>query len=171
MTDDTRWLTDAELRAWIRVIAVVEMLPGVLDSQLQRDADLSHFEYLCLAMLSDAEGRTLRMTELASRTNATLPRLSHVVKRLESRGYVSRRQAADDRRAIDASLTDEGLAKLEATAPGHVAQVRESVLDALTPAQLSALGDACAAILTRIDPDSRMTASMLEGLGDDAPAS
>ena len=83
----TRWLTDDERVAWVRLAAVVELLPNVLDSQLRRDADLSHFEYFVLAMLSEAPERTLRMTSLASRTSATLPRLSHVVRRLEDRGW------------------------------------------------------------------------------------
>ncbi|MEK8225412.1 MarR family transcriptional regulator [Oerskovia sp. M15] len=63
----------------------------MLDAQLQRDAHLTHFEYLVLAMLSEAPDHTLRMTDLALKTNATLPRLSHVVKRLEGRGYVERK--------------------------------------------------------------------------------
>ena len=80
MTDDVRWLSPRELRTWMRLQAVSELLPGVLDAQLQRDAQLTHFEYLVLAMLSEARDRTLRMTDLALKTNATLPRLSHVVK-------------------------------------------------------------------------------------------
>ena len=79
-----RWLDEEQRTAWVRLIALVELLPGVLDSQLRRDAGLSHFEYFVLAMLSEAPGRTLRMTVLAARTNATLPRLSHVVTRLET---------------------------------------------------------------------------------------
>ena len=67
-------------------MAVVELLPGVLDAQLRKDSELTHFEYFVLAMLSDAPERTLRMTALAKHTNATLPRLSHVVRRLEDRG-------------------------------------------------------------------------------------
>ena len=86
----TRWLDDDEMAAWIRLAAVLELLPGVLDSQLRRDADLTHFEYFVLAMLSEAPERTLRMSGLAALTNATLPRLSHVISRLEERGLVER---------------------------------------------------------------------------------
>ena len=82
MNEDV-WLSDVQQRAWVKFIAVVELLPGVLDSQLQHDADLTHFEYFTLAMLSEAPNRVFRMTELASATNSTLPRLSHVVSRLE----------------------------------------------------------------------------------------
>ncbi len=147
--DDTtaghRWLTPDELSAWIRLQAVVERLPGVLDSQLRRDADLSHYEYLLLAMLSDAPERRLRMSHLASVTNATLPRLSHVVTRLESRGFVTREPCPGDRRATLARLTPAGWDKVVASAPGHVRTVREHVIDVLSPeqvAQLSAIADA-----------------------------
>ena len=35
---DTPWLDEEQLDTWVKVIAVVELLPGVLDSQLRRDA-------------------------------------------------------------------------------------------------------------------------------------
>ncbi|WP_367882186.1 hypothetical protein [Rathayibacter oskolensis] len=62
MTDAPRWLTPDQLDAWMRFIAVVELLPGALDTQLQRDAGLTHFEYMTLAMLSEAPEHALRMT-------------------------------------------------------------------------------------------------------------
>jgi DNA-binding MarR family transcriptional regulator len=150
---DARWLTDDELRAWIRLVGVVELLPGVLDAQLRRDAGLSHFEYFVLAMLSESPQRTLRMTALAARTNATLPRLSHVVRRLEERGLIERSACPQDARATNARLTDEGWERLRTTAPGHVETVREHVIDALTPEQVGQLGEIAEAILGRLDPD------------------
>jgi DNA-binding MarR family transcriptional regulator len=155
---DVEWLDEQELSAWLRLVAVVEMLPGVLDTQLRRDAALSHYEYQVLAMLSDAPERTLRMTALALRTNATLPRLSHVMERLEGRGLVERRPCPEDRRATNAMLTADGWAKLVETAPGHVAAVRNHVIDALTPDQVEQLRDICESILERIDPDGARTA-------------
>ena len=156
---ETEWLDDQEISAWLRLMAVVELLPGVLDSQLRRDATLSHFDYQVLAMLSEAPERTLRMTALASLTNATLPRLSHVVGRLEGRGLVERRPCAEDRRATNASLTAVGWDKVVETAPGHVATVRHHVVDALSRAQVGQLRDICEAILERVDPDGSRTAA------------
>lgn len=156
-SSEVRWLDDEEMSAWVRLAAVLELLPGVLDSQLRRDAQLTHFEYFVLAMLSEAPERTLRMTALAARTNATLPRLSHVVQRLEDRGLVARFACPDDARATNARLTPAGWDKVRDTAPGHVANVRAHVLDALTSEQvdhLSAIGDA---ILSRLDPDGKLT--------------
>jgi DNA-binding MarR family transcriptional regulator len=157
---DARWLDDDERAAWVRLAAVLELLPGVLDSQLRRDAELTHFEYFVLAMLSEAPDRTLRMTHLAGQTNATLPRLSHVVKRLEERGLVERLPCPEDARATNARLTPGGWDKVRETAPGHVATVRASVIDALTPEQvdqLAAIGDA---ILDRVDPERRVASGL-----------
>ena len=128
-----------------------------LDAFTGADADLSHFEYFLLAMLSESPERTLRMTALAVRTNATLPRLSHVVRRLEDRGLVERFPCPEDGRATNARLTEDGWAKVVETAPGHVATVREHVIDALTPKQTAQLADIAGAILERIDPDGAMS--------------
>ena len=154
---DTPWLDDRQLDTWVKLVAVVELLPGVLDSQLRRDAGLTHFEYFVLAMLSEAEDRTLRMTALAQRTNATLPRLSHVVRRLEDRDLVQRFPCPEDGRATNARLTEAGWAEVVAAAPGHVSNVRRHVIDALTPEQVDQLGDIAEALLRQLDPDGRMS--------------
>ena len=149
----TRWLDDAELEAWMRLVALVELLPRVLESQLRRDSDLTHFEYVVLAMLSEVPERRLRMSALGAATNATLPRLSHVVSRLEDRGLVRRVPCPADRRATNAELTDAGWELVVEAAPGHVEQVRAAVFDALSPAQVGQLSEIGAAVLDRLDPD------------------
>jgi DNA-binding MarR family transcriptional regulator len=158
MTTTPRWLDDDQMAAWVRLVALVELLPGVLDSQLRKDAGLTHFEYQVLAMLSQAPKRTLRMTALAARTNATLPRLSHVVRRLEDRGLVERRPCPEDARATNARLTGPGWAKLRESAPGHVETVRRHVIDALTDEQVEQLAAISGAVLSRLDPEGVMTA-------------
>ncbi len=154
----TRWLDEDERAAWLRLAAVVELLPGVLDTQLRRDAQLTHFEYFVLAMLSEAPDRTLRMTALARLTTATLPRLSHVVRRLEERGLVERSPYPDDGRATNARLTGAGWDTVVSAAPGHVGTVRHHVFDPLTPEQVEQLRHIGDALLTRLDPDGRLTA-------------
>ena len=151
---DTPWLDRRHLRAWIRLRAVLELLPDVLDAQLRRDADVTEFEYFVLAMLSEAPARTLRMNELARQTIATLPRLSHVVTRLEGRGLLERFPCPEDRRATNARLTDRGWTKVQEAAPGHVATVRAYVVDALTDEQLDQLAAIGDAILGRLDPSA-----------------
>ena len=155
---ETQWLDATEREAWLRLIAVVELLPGVLDQQLRSSAGLTHFEYYVLAMLSEAPDRTLRMTGLAQRTNATLPRLSHVVRRLEDRGLVERFPCPEDGRATNARLTGTGWEAVVAAAPRHVDTVRHHVLDPLTREQVAQLRDISDALLTHLDPQGRMTA-------------
>jgi len=152
MEDGVRWLEQDELASWMSFSALMFKLPGVLDYQLQRDSGLTHFEYLVLAGLSESPGRSRRMSELAGFANGSLSRLSHVVKRLEQRGFVERRPAEDDGRITVATITDTGYDVLVAAAPGHVATVREFVVDTLTPEQLSQLKVIADQILTKIDP-------------------
>ncbi|GAB3821006.1 MarR family transcriptional regulator [Tessaracoccus terricola] len=153
---NTQWLTEQERAAWLGLIAVVELLPGVLETQLRRDSDLTHFEYFTLAMLSEAPERTLRMTELAGRTNATLSRLSHVANRLERRGLLHRFPCPEDKRATNAQLTEQGWQKVVSAAPGHVTTVRESIFAALSPEQVGQMAQISAQILDQIDPDGVM---------------
>ena len=150
-----RWLSPAEREAWLGFIGVVELLPGALDAQLQRDAGLSHFEYMVMAMLSEAPDHTLRMTALAAHTNSTLPRLSHVVTRLVNRGFVERIPCPQDKRATNAHLTDAGWKHIQASAPGHVAAARELVINSLSAAQIEQLRDISASIVARLDPTQR----------------
>src|ERR1700709_2462824 len=133
---DPRWLTREQLAAWVRLVALVELLPGGLDAQLRRDAGLTPFDYLLPALPPEGPGAVPRRTALAGQTNANLPRLSNVVRRLEDRGLVERSPAPEDRRASDVRLTAEGRQAVQAAAPGHVTTVRERVIDALTDEQV-----------------------------------
>ena len=114
--------------------------PALLDAQLQRDAGISHFDYMVLSSLSEAPGRTLRMSELAAMASGSVSRLSHVVSRLEAKGWVRREPCPGDGRYISAVLTEPGWQKVVETAPGHVAAVRRLLIDALAPEELGSLG-------------------------------
>jgi len=154
----TQGLDAAETAAWVRLAALVELLPAVLDSQLRRDAGLTHFEYLVLGMLADTPERVLRMSALAARTNATLPRLSHVVTRLEGRGLLMRRPCPEDGRASNVVLTDAGHEAFRDATPRHEATVRRYVFDVLDRDQVADVAEIAERILRTIDPDGTMTA-------------
>jgi DNA-binding MarR family transcriptional regulator len=145
------WLNEEEQHAWRGVVQLFMKLPAAIDSNLQRTAGITQFEYAVLALLSESDDRTLQMSELAAGTNSSLSRLSHVVSRLERRGWVTRQVCPDDGRATEAVLTKSGLAKIVETAPDHIRVVRELVVDALTPSQLRQLGAAGVKIGQRID--------------------
>ncbi len=144
------WLDEEQQAAWRAVVQLFTKLPATLESDLQRTAGLTLYEYEVLALLSESDAQTLQMSELAVGTNSSLSRLSHVVSRLEKRGWVTRQVCPNDGRATQAVLTESGLAKVVATAPNHVRAVRALVVDAITPTQLRQLGTAAAKIGQRI---------------------
>jgi DNA-binding MarR family transcriptional regulator len=146
----TRWLSPDEQRAWRSYIEAAKLLFDALDRQLQRDADMPHAYYEILVRLSEADDRALRMSELAERTLSSRSRLSHAVARLEERGWVRREECATDRRGQICRLTDAGFDVLASAAPGHVAAVREYLVDPLTPEQLRQLEAIGKVILDRI---------------------
>lgn len=143
-------MNERESAAWLGLVSVTQLLPAALDSQLQRDAGLTHFEFMVLTALRLAPDSTLRMTELAARTDATLSRLSHVCSRLEQRGLVGRFACPQDGRATNVRLTAGGRRALVHALSNHLATVRELVIDALTPEQLDALIGIAAAIRDRL---------------------
>lgn len=149
------WLSAAELDSWLSVVRLITRLPWALDAQLQRDADLSMIEYMSMAILSEAPDRTMRMSDLAERTSASLSRLSHLVKRLESRDYVRREPDPVDGRFTNAILLPAGMRKLESAAPGHAAYVRHLVVDNLSAERLRRLGQDAQKVLSRIDSPAR----------------
>ena len=150
---EPRWLDDEEQRAWRQLAAVILKLPAALEAQLQRDAGLSHFEYWVIALLSEAPDRSLRLSQLATQANASLSRLSHVVSRLEGRGWVTRRRCPDDARATLAVLTHAGWEQVVAAAPGHVDTVRRLVFDGLDSGDVTELARLCRKILDRVHAD------------------
>ena len=147
----TRWLSEEELDSWLPLIGVVLRLGTALDSQLQRDSDLTHFDYLCLAMLSEHEDHRTSMSDLAARTNSSLSRLSHVISKLEGRGLVGRCRSEISRRVTLVRMTEEGYAVLVAAAPGHVETVRSLVYDGLSKEDVDDLHRLMSHVLARLE--------------------
>jgi DNA-binding MarR family transcriptional regulator len=135
-----KWLTAVEVDSWLSVVRLITWLPWSIDQQLRRDSNLGMVEYQVLARLSQSPEQTMRMSSLADLANASLSRLSHLVKRLEERGLVRREPDPADGRFTNAILTEKGFRTLAEAAPGHVAHVRSLVIDVLSPEQLRRLG-------------------------------
>jgi DNA-binding MarR family transcriptional regulator len=150
---EPRWLDDEEMGAWLALNGVILLLPAALDSQMQRDSEITMFEYLVMAMLSEAPGRTLQLKRLARVTNGSLSRLSHVVTRLERRDWVRREPMADNGRVTMARLTDAGYAKVVASAPDHVETVRRLVFDNLDRRQVRQLQEISTRLLRSLADD------------------
>jgi DNA-binding MarR family transcriptional regulator len=146
----TRWLDEGEQRTWRAFMLSHLLLFDQFERDLQHDAAMPTAYYEILVRLSEAPDRSLRMSDLAEKSQSSRSRLSHAVARLEESGWVRRETCPTDRRGAVAVLTDEGFAALAAAAPVHVESVRTHLFDPLSPAQLTALREISDTILAHL---------------------
>ena len=143
--------TRAELRVWRSYIETSEVLRSRLASQLQSESSLSAGDYQVLLALSEAEGKTLRSSELAEIIGWERSRLSHHLGRMQKREFVERARCLDDPHGIDVTATDLGLRAFRSGSVPHLRAVRELFIDALAPEQLAVLDDLNRALRTHLD--------------------
>jgi DNA-binding MarR family transcriptional regulator len=151
----TQELTYDQRVAVARLHALLELLPTALDKELA-PAGITSFEFTLLEALHEADGHKLRLSALASRTNATLARLSRVVTSLERKGLVLRAPCAEDGRATNALLTDAGRTVYLESTGLYADAVQRMVLDGLDPSGVDQLAALSFAILSKLDPDRRL---------------
>jgi DNA-binding MarR family transcriptional regulator len=147
-----------EQRAWRTLVALTTKLPAAMDTQLQHESGITHFEYFIMAVLAEERDRSLQLSDLAQKANASLSRLSHVVTKLERLGWVVR-DARAGRRGAHAVLTDIGYEKVQQATPGYLAAVRGLVFDGLSPEQTEQLVELGAALMVQLD------AGLARGIG------
>ncbi|MEO0495035.1 MAG: MarR family transcriptional regulator [Actinomycetota bacterium] len=160
-TDATEvpWLNEAEQLAWRGWIDASRRVLAATDRQLKRDAGLTTDDYEVFVRLSEADGHRLRMSDLASSVTNSPSRLSQRIDRLSRDGFVARARCETDARVWWVELTDTGRDKLEATAPGHVAAVREAFVDRLSRDEIEVL----AMVLPRLATSLENSGARLRG--------
>jgi len=166
MANQVPRMDELESDAWLRLVTVLELLPVSLDAQLQQDAGMTHYEFMVLSLLRFAPEAAVQSKELAMRTNATLPRLSHVVSRLVDRGWVEKVPSPGDRRATNVHLTDAGRRAVVRATAGHIAHARRLVIDRLDRDQLTALAAIGERIAEVLDPNDRVLPAASLTAGD-----
>lgn len=134
-----RWLDAGEQAAWRAYLDGTRLLFAALDRQLEAAAGISFTDYELLVRLSEAPDHRLRMRDLADATLSTRSGVTRAVTRAEKAGWVRRVECEDDRRGMNAELTQAGMRKLAASAPGHVEAVRQNLIDLLDDDQLDHL--------------------------------
>jgi DNA-binding MarR family transcriptional regulator len=153
MSTDSPWLSAEQQRVWRDWLALNAQLPATLHRRLQSDSDLSLPDFEVLVRLTESEDR-VRVTDLARVMDWERSRLSHHVKRMESRGLVTRQECPEDARGAFVVVTAQGRAAIERAAPDHARTVRELLFDDLTPQELDTLGTVLARVLDRLGPPS-----------------
>lgn len=148
--NEPRWLDDAELRAWRAYQALSDQLGALLHRNLVRSTGLSLSDYAVLVHLSESPEDRLRAYELGAALRWEKSRLSHHLRRMESRDLIERRTCESDGRGLWVALTGRGREAIEAAAPLHVADVRALLVDQLTPDQLDSLAEIAEKVLAAL---------------------
>jgi DNA-binding MarR family transcriptional regulator len=152
MTDDTATSPEDALVAWHNLLQVSTRVVREMDRRLDLEVRISAREFDVLINLDTPSGQGLRMTELAHAAMLSSGGLTRLVGRLEARGFVCRRQDADDARSFHAALTDAGRVRLAEARVTHDAVIHDLFGAHLSAAEAGALSSTLARVL---GPDRR----------------
>jgi len=129
--------------AWRSLLAAQALIADRIDRDLGEAADMSLAEFEVLDHLAGAENHTIRMNELATLVRLSPSGLTRRFDTLVRRGLVTREACENDRRGINARLTDLGLQQHSIASVVHdrgVATYLESNLEPVDLANLQAIG-------------------------------
>ncbi|WP_406108748.1 MarR family winged helix-turn-helix transcriptional regulator [Streptomyces sp. NBC_01003] len=152
--DEPRWLDEREQRAWRSLMKMQAGLSEYIERQLRTHGGLSTADYQVLAHLSEAPEGRLRSFALGDALRWEKSRLSQHLTRMQNRNLIRRERCATDQRGAVVVITEQGRTLVEAAAPLHLADVRNVLIDHVTPAQMDLLielGDQVEARLAEID--------------------
>ncbi len=144
--------TSEELEFWHRVVAVYMGVLPELERDLQKAGRLSFFEFQVLEHLSSIDG-PMSMTQLATRCNSSLSRLSHVARKLEGRHLLTRRLSDEDKRVTVAELTKKGRDLVCGIRETYRQSVETRVLQSLSPEELRQVTDLLDSMLRKNEPN------------------
>lgn len=149
--DETRWLDAEEMRIWRAFIETRGRVIHELEHSLKQNANMTLDDYEVLVLLSEASDHRMRMTAMSQKLVHSQSRLTQRIDRLVKRRWVRREQCPEDRRGTHAVITSDGMAAIEAAAPGHVCDVREFLIDLIEPEERQTVAD----VLDRVATHAR----------------
>jgi DNA-binding MarR family transcriptional regulator len=134
-----RRMSAAELRGWRAFLQAHAFVTRRLEDELEKATGLSLAFYDVLVQLATADGRRLRMKELADHVLLSRSGLTRLVDRMEQAGLVSRNTCVADGRGTFAVITEAGYQRLREATPAHLAGVRRNFVEQLAPDELAEL--------------------------------
>lgn len=131
-------LTPLEDEAWQGLLYAHDRIWREIEAGLA-PLGMSMAEYSVLALLARAGGDGMRMSELAKRRVMSSGGFTRMADRLEQRGLIERRRAAEDGRGYVAVLTQEGRSALREAWQQQYRDLRRLFLDRLDESDLQSL--------------------------------
>ena len=144
---DFERLSSEELAAWGGFLHAHAKIVRRLDAELRAQHGLSLSAYEILLRLALAPEAKRRMSELAASVLLSPSGITRACDRLVRDGLIERCGDEEDHRATCAILTDAGRARLAEAQRTHLAGVRETFLEHLSPDDRARLSDVWARIL------------------------
>jgi DNA-binding MarR family transcriptional regulator len=145
---------DPRLATWRDFLIAHARLIRLLDEDLRAEHDMSLAEYDALLQLAEANGRRLRMHQLAERVLLSRSGVTRLIDRLVADGSVERSHCSTDARGAEAVLTDAGLDRLRRASRTHLRGISDHFVEAIAPDDLEALARATSAIVAAIDAEA-----------------
>ncbi len=145
--------SDTHADAWIGLLETHKQLTRALDAELESRHGLSLSGVELLGRLAAADARCLRLSALAREAGLSLSRVSRIVDLLAARGLVQRRPCAEDARAVEAHLTQDGLTLTREAQRTHFASVQQRFFDQLHSGELEVLAE----VFGRLSPRTAAT--------------
>jgi DNA-binding MarR family transcriptional regulator len=133
--------SDVHKNAWIGMLETHKRLTRALDAELESSHGLTLSGVEVLGRLAAAGERRLRLSALAAECGLSLSRISRIVDNLEARSLIQRRSCDNDARAVEAHLTDAGLALVREAQASHFASVQERFFAQLSPDEIATLAE------------------------------
>ena len=127
------------LEAWRTFLQAHATVLRRLEAELEADGQISLADLDVLMQLANAEGRRLRMSELADTILLSRSGMTRRIDRLEAAGLVQRHECAADRRGAFAGITQVGLARLRSARPTHMRGIEEHFISRLDDDDLVAI--------------------------------
>lgn len=147
----TEWLSDDQQRVWRNWLQLNRDLQSTLAREMAAASDLSMADYGVLVSLTDVPDGRLRISELADQLTWERSRVSHQLKRMQTRGLVERFECTEDGRGSFVGITAIGRTAIDKAAPPHVEAVRRLFIDKLSSAELESLGAITAKLIAGLD--------------------
>lgn len=134
------WLEPDEQVAWRNYLRGSARLNAQIGHDMLENNGLTLNKYEVLVRLSESDGWSMRMSDLADDLIHSRSRLTRTVASLEEEGYVVRETCAKDGRGRICRMTDVGYDLLKSLAPDHVRSVRTHLLEKIGHDDLITLG-------------------------------
>ncbi len=143
--------TAQEGEVWRTFLEASQLLDRRMEARLRAETGLTHPQFEILLHLSKAPGGRLRMMELSERMVTTKSGLTYQVTQLVKACLVCRSSCpTDDRRGVNAEITEAGRQAVAGAGPCVEAVAREHLLDVLSTEQLDQLGHCLSLVRDRL---------------------